>query len=164
MRRRTGEKFETIIDLEDLDKVDQYDGKFYPHFSTTAKRFYADMSIKVKNEDGSYKKTTVRMHRIILDCWKSRTEVDHIDGNTLDNRKHNLRKAKIKDNLKNRHSFNINNNTGQRNVCLHNGQYLVQIQVNGKNKCLGSFDNIEDAGAYAEEMRQLHYKEFAGTT
>ena len=39
---------------------------------------------------------------------------------------------------------------------------MVQLQVNGKNKCLGIFDNVDEAGEFAEEMRQQYYKNYKG--
>jgi hypothetical protein len=41
----------------------------------------------------------------------------------------------------------------------------VQLQVNGKNTHLGRFkkDQLEEAGKFAEEMRQKYYGVFAGS-
>lgn len=40
--------------------------------------------------------------------------------------------------------------------------YHVQLQINGKNKVLGKFSDVHEAGRFAEEMRQKYYGEFAG--
>ena len=90
--------------------------------------------------------------------------VDHINHNTLDNRKCNLRVITQKKNLRNRNSRNINNKSGYRNVSWNSryNNWSVQLQINGKNKILGRFDNVDEAGRFAEEMRKKYYGEFAG--
>ena len=90
--------------------------------------------------------------------------VDHINGNTFDNRKTNLRIVEDSNNLTNRKSKNSNNKSGYRNVCWSKSEskWLVQLQINGKNTVLGKFDDVDEAGRFAEEMRQKYYGEFAG--
>jgi len=41
---------------------------------------------------------------------------------------------------------------------------MVQIQVNGKNTRLKNFpeDQVDEAGKYAEEMREKYYGNFKG--
>ena len=39
---------------------------------------------------------------------------------------------------------------------------MVQLQINRKNKILGYFDDVHEAGRFAEEMRQKYYGEFKG--
>ena len=41
-------------------------------------------------------------------------------------------------------------------------KWVVQLQIDGKNTKLGSFDDVHEAGKFAEEMRQKYYKEFCG--
>ena len=97
--------------------------------------------------------------------------IDHIiseNNGTLDNRKSNLRVTERSNNSTNRKSRNSNNKTGYRNV-MYNKRYKkkpyrVHLQINGKNTCLGSFSNVDEAGAFAEEMRQKYYGEFAGNS
>lgn len=91
-------------------------------------------------------------------------EVDHIDHDTLNNRKYNLRVVERKNNNKHRKSKNKNNKSGYRNVFWNTreSKWIVQLQINGKNTRLGKFDNIDEAGRFAEEMRQKYYKEFKG--
>ena len=88
--------------------------------------------------------------------------VDHENNDTLDNRKSNLRVVEESKNSKNRKSRNRNNTSGYRNVSLINGKWVVQLQIDGKNKVLGRFDDVHKAGEFAEEMRQKYYGEFAG--
>jgi len=39
---------------------------------------------------------------------------------------------------------------------------MVQLHLEGKNKILGYFDNVDEAGVFAEQMRKKYYGEFAG--
>lgn len=39
--------------------------------------------------------------------------------------------------------------------------WIVQLQINGKNTKLGRFDDVDVAGKFAEEMRQKYYQNFA---
>lgn len=88
--------------------------------------------------------------------------VDHRNYDTLDNRKENLRIVQSQANTRNRSGRNSNNKSGYRNVCLVKGKWIVQLQINGRNTKLGSFDDVHKAGAFAKEMRNKYYGEFAG--
>lgn len=68
-------------------------------------------------------------------------------------------------NTKHRKGKNSNNVTGYRNVAYikrDKHPYWVQIMINGKNTPLGKFDDVDEAGEFAERMRQKYYKDFAG--
>ncbi len=88
--------------------------------------------------------------------------IDHIDHDSKNNIKFNLRPVDHINNATNRKSKNINNKTGYRNVCLVDGKYIVQLQIEGRNTRLGSFDDVHKAGALAKKMRERYYGEFAG--
>ena len=62
--------------------------------------------------------------------------------------------------------FTTNNKSGYRNVCWLKGynKWCVQVTVDGKSTLLGKFDDVHEAGKFAEEMRKQHYGEFAGNT
>lgn len=93
---------------------------------------------------------TVWMHREIANPPYG-MDVDHINRNTLDNRKANLRFATRSQNLaNNRRPIGA---TGYRGVTRSvNGEkalYFAQISVNGKREYLGGFfDKAEAARAY----------------
>ena len=88
--------------------------------------------------------------------------VDHIDHDTLNNRKENFRVIEHINNLTNRKSRNKNNKSGYRNVCCVDGKYRVQVSIDGKNTVVGVFDDVHEAGRIAEEARQKYYGEYAG--
>ena len=90
--------------------------------------------------------------------------IDHINHKPRDNRKENLRPISISDNSRNRKTRNRNNKSGYRNVCWDGKRWIVQLQVEGKNKVLGRFkeEELEEAGKFAEQMREKYYGAFAG--
>jgi hypothetical protein len=88
--------------------------------------------------------------------------IDHINHNTLDNRKENLRICTFNQNAQNRRGKNKNNSSGHRNVTLSKGNYIVQLQINGKNKCFLITKNYSKACEVADRMRKKYYGEFAG--
>lgn len=88
--------------------------------------------------------------------------VDHINHDSLCNIKENLRVIDVKNNSTNREKRNKNNKSGYRNVMYWNGKYIIQLQINGKNKRFGTYDNAKEAGLIAEKLRQKYYGEFAG--
>lgn len=94
---------------------------------------------------------------------KENEYVDHREPKkTLDNRRSNLRVTTNSKNNRNRKGMNINNKSGYRNVSWRDNGWVVQLQINGKNTVLDKFDDVDEAGAYAEKMRKKYYKEFAG--
>jgi len=88
--------------------------------------------------------------------------IDHINGNSLDNRIENLRECTHAENLRNRGKTSINT-TGYKGVYNRNGRFRSIIGINGKSIKLGTFDTaIEAAKKYDLEAIKLH-GEFANT-
>lgn len=88
-------------------------------------------------------------------------QIDHIDGNGLNNRIDNLREATTKQNSENK-TAQQNNQLGVRGVCFNKrlGKFIAQIQHNGKNKHIGVFATIQEAReAYTRTANELftHY-------
>lgn len=92
----------------------------------------------------------VFMHRFIIKPV-SGFEVDHINGNGLDNRKINLRACSHAQNMANR-GVSKHNTSGFKGVSKCRGDdapYFAYIQVNNKTKNLGRYKTgIEAAIAY----------------
>ena len=89
-----------------------------------------------------------RMHRVILGVDKCvGYEVDHINGNGLDNRKENLRICSKSSNQHNRLRLNSNNASGFIGVSLYipNGKWRSRIQVNNSVVYLGYFNSPKEA-------------------
>lgn len=78
--------------------------------------------------------------------------VDHINGDSLDNRSENLRAVTQKDNNKNR-KLTTKNNSGVCGVSWNkdNNKWRVRIGLKGKQKHFGFFNDIELAELVAQE-------------
>jgi len=80
--------------------------------------------------------------------------VDHINGDTLDNRKSNLRIVSVQGNSLNR-KLNQNNSFGWLGVSKTDFGYVAQIKIDGKMIGLGTFKTPEEAGQVVEAVRDL---------
>lgn len=141
----TGEKF--FVDLEDFDLIKDY--CWHTHEDDTgyksliAKEPYTHKRIKMSH---------------ILGC----KDYDHINRNALDNRRCNLRPATKCENMRNRSLFS-NNKSGVTGVYWSKDKekWIAQVNINKKNKYLGSFINKEDAIKVRLQSEADYYGEFA---
>ena len=103
----------------------------------------------------------VAMHRLLLSAPVD-MQVDHINHNTLDNRRTNLRLCTLRQNLLNRsYSKRSSGASRYKGVSLSGGRIRAYIVVNGKWITLGGFpDEIRAAVAYDAAARE-HFGEFA---
>lgn len=82
--------------------------------------------------------------------------IDHINGNSTDNRLCNLREADQSQNMHN--SFNRRNRTGYKNVyfCKDIGKWRAAMQVRRKQVFIGYFQTAEEAfKAYQDKAHSL---------
>lgn len=85
--------------------------------------------------------------------------VDHINGETSDNRISNLRVVTTQVNQQNRRTAQKNSKSGLLGASLHRhtGRWMAQIKTPSGSKYLGLFDTAESAHqAYVDAKRQLH--------
>lgn len=141
-------KEEFYFDLEDYDKIKGY------CWSTIGRKSNNHISICCKN-----KNKTLYLHRVILDI-ENDLVVDHINRNTFDNRKENLRIYTKHQNLKNQ-SKPRNSNCDFMGVSFEKGKYCARIGYNKKKIHLGSFDNLEDAIIARLKAEKEYFGEFA---
>ena len=115
------------------------------------KTFYAATDIR---RDGKWH--SVSMHRLIMDADPGQ-QIDHIDGNGLDNRLCNLRFATKAQNAMNR-SRRITSPSKYKGVHKDTkGRWHATIGVGGKHIHLGSFGNQHSAAlAYNAAAIQYH--------
>lgn len=163
LNRTKAENLWAIIDLEDLQRVLDFPYTWFAKYDHDIDSFYAVAS-QYHKELGRAR--PVYLHQFVMDA--NGKVVDHENHDTLDDRKSNLRISEEIRNARNRKGRNKNNKSGFRNVCWSKSEkkWLVQLQINQKNAVLGkfSYDELEKAGKFAEEMRQKYYGEFAGVS
>ncbi len=103
-------------------------------------------------------------HRIIFAIVNGKLPdyIDHIDGNSLNNRIENLRECTFSENRCNISKYK-NNTTGVKGVSFHKrvGKYAARVQVNGVRKSIGYFDTIEQASDAIINARNDIHGEFA---
>ena len=157
LNRRNADNLWTIVDLEDLERVINFPYTWFAKYNYTNDEYYVVASVYHPELQQS---RPIFLHQFLMNA--NGKDVDHENNNTLDNRKSNMRIVEESNNSKNRKSRNKNNKSGYRNVSFYKGKWIVQMQIDGKNKKIGSFDDVHEAGKFAEEMRQKYYGEFAG--
>ena len=88
--------------------------------------------------------------------------IDHINGDSQDNRIENLREANEIKNGQNR-QISKNNTTGVKNVSFMSklNRYKVTIFVDGVQKIIGTYKSIEEAEASAIQAREKYHGQFA---
>lgn len=153
----------SIIDECDSDLA-EYNWTAVPHHSGN---FYATRHAMIPTEGQASKSVHIKMHRVILErklgrSLNSHELTDHKNGNTLDNRRANLRVADKYQNARNV-KRPINNKHGHKGVSFHRKtkKWQAEIHVNGKKKYLGLFETPEKAhDAYCEAATK-YFGEFA---
>ena len=107
--------------------------------------------IKVFKKDGTHE----YLPRFLLSAQAGQV-VDHIDHNTLNNRRENLRIVTNAENLFNRRGAQLGNSHGNRNVTYNRRQkvWVVRIKFIGKVYDCGRFGTMEEAIEVAESCRQ----------
>lgn len=144
-----------IVDDEDFEALNQYRWHYYKCASRNTG--YARRNIRLSNG----RQVQVLMHRSITKAAEG-IEVDHENGDGLDNRKSNLRPATRLQNAKNR-TLNRDNTSGYKGVSWkkHNKKWCAQIRISNKPTHVGYFKTAEEAAAAYNEKAVKHYGTFA---
>ena len=99
-------------------------------------------------------KTDVYLHHCIIGRPLNGMQVDHRNGDGLDNRRCNLRIVTVSQNQHNS-KIRCDNSTGFKGVSFNKriSKYTSQIQIEGKRVFLGYFNTPEDAAKAYQERR-----------
>ena len=140
-RFHNGETF--LIDYEDFEKV----SKYFWTYST-------GYAVRNKNRQP--------MHRFVLGLGKAeryKIEVDHINGNRLDNRKSNLRIVTRQENMYNKSEYK-NNTSGVKGVKWNKDRQKWQVQINHNKKRihLGLYSDLEEAKQVRLQAEEKYFK------
>lgn len=135
----------TLIDIEDIDLVIKYRWSY--HHSGYA----------VAKIDG----VQVRLHRLVMNVTNPQDIVDHINHNTLDNRKENLRICTSAENGWNSKE-STRNTSGCKGVNFDRSRNLwrARITYKGERYELGFFDSFEEAVIVRKNAEEKLYGEY----
>ncbi len=138
----------TIIDTEDLEFVSRW-------------KWCAQRSGNTDYAHRKHGKTTVKLHRALLDAPKG-MQVDHINGNGLDNRRSNLRLCTQVENRRNsqKQTGSISEFKGVSKQKGRDKAWTASLYVGNKRYMRYFFTELEAALAY-DAMAKEHFGEFA---
>jgi hypothetical protein len=134
----------TQVDDEWFDELNQlrirakYDGR----------KYYAVFGVKA-----------IGIHRVITNAPKG-MEVDHIDGNTLNNQANNLRVCTHRENGRNRGKASINT-SGYKGVFKKRKKWEAQLNYLGKKIHSKTFDTVKEAAIAYDELAKKYHGKFA---
>lgn len=157
IKRKKGTIYEVLIDTEDLPLLIDSGGSWcidlpYNH-KDPARKPYA---IKNAAKEGGGREF-VKMHRMLTNAPKGKV-VDHINGNTLDNRKSNLRVTDLYGNAQNILEPSRNNKCGELNVYYNSYDQIWVASVMRHGKAVrAKRKKFEDAVDAAKQMREGTY-------
>jgi hypothetical protein len=144
---KVGPNHFAIIDDEDFEYINS---------------FTWSLNLQNKKKPRAFsQKLKTYMHRLIMNCSKG-MQVDHIDGNPLNNQKSNLRICTLKENCRNvekrKHCSSIYKGV---HFEKYTKKWRAQITVNNKEIKLGRFLNEKDAAIAYDKAAMFYFKEFS---
>jgi len=147
------------IDLDDFDRINQWNWRAVSTGTANCLRAIRCTKKKDKNSGKVIRKTFL-MHREVINA-PPEFVVDHINHDSLDNRRSNLRLATHAQNSANMKRHNTKNNKPYKGVHKNKTKWRAVISQYGKYKHIGNFDTqIEAAKAYDSKAIEL-FGEFA---
>ena len=138
-----------LVDDEDYEYLSQW--KWTANFSKG--KFYARRHL------GNRKYLSMHKDLILSDL-----DVDHIDGDSLNNQKYNLRTCTHLQNMQNG-KIKSNNTSGYKGVNWYKKyeMWVARITVNKNRICLGYFNDVKDAARAYDAAARQYFGDFART-
>lgn len=122
-----------------------------------AYRWYLTSTGRAARNGGTGRRTTIYLHRQLMGFPKGGLEVDHIDGDPLNNQRANLRLATRTQNQLNGHNRK-RGSSGYRGVYwkheptrVTKGSWCAALQINGKIYRQPGFKTAKEAAIYRDE-------------
>lgn len=142
--------FSTLIDSDDFERFG--DWRWIARIARNKRREYV-YAMCCRNGK------VIHMHRLIAGA-KDGELVDHINGDTLDNRKCNLRICTHKQNRRNE-GLSSDNTSGFKGVTKAGNKWRAQICADYQVRYLGQYATREEAARVYDAAAVKHHGEFA---
>lgn len=148
--------FIALVDDADRDLVSQY--KWSIAFTNKGRSPYVCTAIRGVKRPW----ITLRLHRLIMDARDPKLLVDHINHDTLDNRRSNLRVCSHSENNQNS-TIRKKNKAGLKGTYFHpkTGKFGAQIQVRKSKIFLGLYPTAIEAHEAYRQASIKHHGDFA---
>ena len=132
-----------IFDADDYEKVSKY-------------HWYEESNGYIRSS-GKKKEDRFHIHRLIMG-FPDGMNIDHINHNTFDNRKSNLRIVTVSQNAMN-HVLSARNTSGTTGVVWvkSRNNWKSEIKLNGETIYLGSFNKFDDAEKVRKEAEEKYF-------
>ncbi len=150
---RRGEKHRIIFDKGDLEIIES----FHLRVSCKSGCLYAQ-----GHKKGESSKKVQALHRVLMNA-KPGEVVDHKNGNTLDNRRSNLRVCRQAQNLQNKSKFKRKCSSAYKGVdwVKKDKRWRARVYKDGKQVFGSYFDNELDAAKAYNKNAKRFFGEFA---
>ena len=137
---------EALVDDEDYEYLKDHSWVLEKDHKTSYAGIYPSVSGK---------RIHIPMHHVIMGKPEAGFQIDHIDGNGLNNQKSNLRVVTHRQNCQNRHQVKASKFPGV-DFCKKRGLWRARILLNKKRLHLGRFTTeIEAYSAYKLALKQI---------
>lgn len=144
-----------LVDDKDYDYLNQWKWSYHP-------AGYAKRTIDTCKSNIRRTTATVFMHRQICSLSNLDAQIDHINGDGLDNRRSNLRVCTHAQNAMNkRKALNKTSNYKGVYFCKTHKRFIAQIKLNGKSTHVGIYRTEKEAAKAYNDAALKHFKEFA---
>lgn len=138
---------EAIIDTKSLEILNDFEGTFRAVWNQNTKSYYA------QGNDLTNKKKNVMMHRWVM-CAPEGMVVDHLNHDTLDNRRSNLKVTTQSHNMLNLDPRKLQGRVPGVKWYESRQKWRAVVTVNKKEHHLGYFKQKEDAVIAVETFRK----------
>lgn len=145
-----------FVDDEDFEIVSKYNWRAYSHG-----RGFRVLRPNCWTRNGEWISKYAMLHRFILKCEKGK-EIDHMDGNPLNNCRSNLRICSRAENCFNK-PLRKDSKTGIIGVRFNKkwNTWTTRIVIDGDRKCIGSYDNKKEAALVYNVCASFCFGSFA---